>query len=61
MPPSSPPPDHGRRQNRLARLLPAAVALTLALLFLWPLWWGAPADRMHIGGRESDFLRQFHT
>lgn len=60
MPPSSPPPDHGRRQNRLARLLPAAVALTLALLFLWPLWWGAPADRMHIGGSESDFLRQFH-
>lgn len=43
----------------MAVLLPAAAAICLALLFLWPLWWGAAADRQVIGGPDSDFLRQF--
>lgn len=54
-----PPPASIGRRKRLAALLPMATAAALALLFLWPLWWGAPADRMVIGGADSDFLRQF--
>lgn len=57
---AAPPPEAGGRSGRADRLLPAAVAVAMALIFLWPLWWGGAVDRMQIGGADSDFLRQFH-